>query len=156
MFLKDLLRNLPLVAAGVSWLTAQTLKPLLYWLINREWDWRWLYSPGGMPSAHSAAFGALATAIGLREGVDSSAFAIALATAIVVLYDAAGVRQSASQQARVLNQILTELFSGRPIGQEQLKELIGHTPFEVLVGTGLGIGVAVLLACMRHNLAPLP
>ena len=156
MFLKDLLRNLPLVAAGVSWLATQTLKPLLYWLINREWDWRWLYSPGGMPSSHSAAFGALATAIGLREGVDSSAFAIALATAIVVLYDAAGVRQSASQQARVLNQILTELFSGRPIGQEQLKELIGHTPFEVLVGTGLGIGVAVLLACMRHNLAPLP
>ena len=156
MFLKDLLRNLPLVAAGVSWLATQTLKPLLYWLINREWDWRWLYSPGGMPSAHSAAFGALATAVGLREGVGSSTFAIALVTAIVVLYDAAGVRQSVSQQARVLNQMLTELFSGRPIGQEQLRELIGHTPFEVLVGTGMGIGVAVLLACMCHNLALLP
>ena len=98
-----------------------------------------------MPSAHSAAFGALATAVGLREGVDSSTFAIALVTTIVVLYDAAGVRQSASQQARVLNQILTELFSGRPIGQEQLKELFGHTPFEVLVGTGMGVGIAILL-----------
>jgi len=146
MFLRDLLWNLPLVAAGVSWMAAQTLKPLLYWLFSREWNWSWLYSPGGMPSAHSAAVGALATAVGLREGVGSSAFAIALVTAIVVLYDAAGVRQSVSRQARVLNQMLTELFSGRPIGQEQLKELIGHTPFEVLVGTGLGVGVALVLA----------
>ncbi|MHA1215787.1 MAG: divergent PAP2 family protein [Candidatus Thorarchaeota archaeon] len=156
MFLRDLLWNLPLVAAGVSWLAAQTLKPLLYWLVNRKWDWRWLYSPGGMPSAHSAAFGALATAVGLQDGVGSSTFAISLVTAIVVLYDAAGVRQSASQQARVLNQILTELFSGRPIGQEQLKELIGHTPFEVLVGAGLGAGLATLLAYQCHSLALSP
>jgi len=146
MFLRDLLRNLPLVAAGIAWLTAQTLKPLLHWAMNQEWDHRWFYSAGGMPSAHSAAFGALAAAVGLCEGLDSSAFSIALTTAIVVLYDAAGVRQSASQQARVLNQMLAELFRGRPIGQEQLKELIGHTPFEVLVGAGLGIGIAFLLA----------
>ncbi len=140
-----LLGNQALVAAGVSWLVAQVLKPVLYWIARRKWDWRWLFSPGGMPSAHSAAFASLATAVGLREGWGTSAFAIAVTTAIVVLYDAAGVRRSASIQARILNQMLEELFSGRPIAQSHLRELIGHTPFEVLVGAALGIGTAFLL-----------
>ena len=98
-----------------------------------------------MPSSYSAAVSALATAIAISEGLDSAAFAIALVTALVVLYDAAGVRRAASIQANVLNQILTELFSGRPIAQTHLRELIGHTPFEVLVGAGLGVGIALVL-----------
>ena len=98
-----------------------------------------------MPSAHSAVVAALATAVGLREGLDTSAFAIALVIAVVVLYNAAGVRRSAGEQARVPNQILEELFSGRPIAEEHLRELIGHTPFKVLVGAMLGIGLALLL-----------
>jgi len=147
MSLQELLRNQVLMTAGVSWLAAQLLKPVLYWITKREWDWHWLFSPGGMPSAHSAAVASLATAVGLGEGLDSAAFAIAVVTAIVVLYDAAGVRRAASIQARILNQILDELFSGRPIGQTHLRELIGHTPFEVIVGAALGIGVALFLLC---------
>jgi len=145
MFLLDLFHNRSLVAAGASWLAAQGVKPVLYRITKRKWDWHWLFSSGGMPSAHSAAVAALATAVGLHEGLDTSVFAIALVTAIVVLYDAAGVRRAASMQARILNQILTELFSGRPIAQTHLREFIGHTPFEVLVGAALGVGLTLLL-----------
>jgi hypothetical protein len=98
-----------------------------------------------MPSSHSAAVSALATSVGISEGLDSIAFAIALVIALVVVYDAAGVRRAAGVQANILNQILTELFSGRPIAQTRLRELIGHTPFEVLVGAALGVGIALLL-----------
>ena len=145
MFVLDLLRNRHLVAAGVSWLSAQAVKPMLYWITTRRWDWHWLYRSGGMPSSHSAAVSSLATAIGMSEGLDSAAFAIAMVTALVVLYDAAGVRRAASMQANVLNQILTELFRGRPIAQTRLRELIGHTPFGVLVGAALGVGIALVL-----------
>ena len=103
------------------------------------------FTSGGMPSSHSAAVSALATGIAISEGLDSAAFAISLVTALVVLYDAAGVRRAAGVQANILNQILTELFSGRPIAQTRLRELIGHTPFEVLVGAALGVGIALLL-----------
>ncbi len=145
MPLRELLRNRHLMAVAVAWCSAQVLKPALYWMTRRRWDWRRMYNPGGMPSAHTAAIAALATAVGLLEGVNSALFAVALITAIVVSYDAAGVRRSAGLQAKVLNQILEELFSGRPIAQEHLRELIGHTPFEVLVGAALGIGVSFLL-----------
>jgi acid phosphatase family membrane protein YuiD len=145
MALQDLLQNRPLVAAAVSWLAGQVVKPGLYWITQRRWDWHWLYRSGGMPSSHSAAVTALATSMALSEGLDSSAFAIALVIAFVVLYDAAGVRRAAGVQANILNQILTELFQGRPIAQTRLRELIGHTPFEVLVGAVLGIAIALLL-----------
>jgi acid phosphatase family membrane protein YuiD len=85
--------------------SAQAVKPVLYCVTKRIWDWRWLFTSGGMPSSHSAAVSALATGIAVSEGLDS-AFAIALVTALVVLYDAAGVRRAASIQANVLNQIL--------------------------------------------------
>jgi len=142
--LRDLFRNHHLLVAGASWLAAQIIKPVLYWITKRSWDWSWLWTAGGMPSSHSAAVSALATAVGLSEGLDSAAFAIALVTAIVVLYDAAGVRRATSIQARILNQILTELFSGRPIAQTRLRELLGHTPFEVLVGATMGVSIALL------------
>jgi hypothetical protein len=98
-----------------------------------------------MPSSHASAVSALTTAVALGEGLDSTAFAISLVTAIIVLYDAAGVRRAASIQARILNQILDELFSGKPIAQTRLRELLGHTPFEVVVGAVLGVSVALLL-----------
>lgn len=145
MLLRELLRNTPLLYVAVAWSLAQGSKPVVYWFTRRKWDWHWLYSPGGMPSSHSAAVSSLATAVGLREGLNSSVFAVAVVTAVVVLYDAAGVRRAASIQAHILNQILKELFSGHPIGQEHLKELIGHTPFEVLVGTLLGVSTSLLL-----------
>ena len=145
MYLQALLRNRHLLAVAVAWSAAQILKPIIYWAVNRKWDWRWFLTAGGMPSAHSAAVSALTMATALIDGLGSAAFAIAFVTAVVVLYDAAGVRRSAGQQAHVLNQILEELFSGRPIAEEHLRELIGHTPFEVLAGAVLGAIISFLV-----------
>ena len=145
MFWQMLARNRYLWPVLAAWITTQVSKPLIYRLTHGRWDWHWLYRPGGMPSAHSAAFAALAASVGLIDGLDSATFAIAVITAIVVLYDAAGVRRSAGIQARILNQILEELFSGRPIAQEHLREFIGHTPFEVLVGALLGVSFALVM-----------
>lgn len=145
MDLQALLSNRHLWAVAAAWSAAQILKPLIYWAVNRKWDWRWLLTAGGMPSAHSAACTALATSTALLDGLGSPTFAVAIVFTIVVLYDAAGVRRSAGDQARVLNQILEELFSGRPIAEEHLRELIGHTPFEVLIGAALGVGAALLI-----------
>lgn len=145
MLMRELLRNRHLIVVAVAWFLAQGSKPVIYRVTQHKWDWHWLFSSGGMPSAHSAAFASLAAAVGILEGFDSAIFAIAVVTAIVVLYDAAGVRRSAGEQAKVLNQILEELFSGRPIAEEHLRELIGHTPFEVLMGATLGVTVSTLM-----------
>jgi len=92
-----------------------------------------------MPSSHSALVCALATGAALQDGLGSTTFAICVALAMIVMYDAAGVRQAASQQARILNQIIDEMFQGHPISEERLKELLGHTRFQVIVGAAMGI-----------------
>jgi acid phosphatase family membrane protein YuiD len=97
-----------------------------------------LTSAAGMPSSHSAMVIALATGIAIRDGSGSNLFAVALALALIVMYDAAGVRRAASIQARILNQIIDELFQGHPISETHLRELLGHTPIEVLAGAALG------------------
>ncbi len=91
-----------------------------------------------MPSSHSAMVVSLATGIAIRDGSGSNLFALALALAVIVMYDAAGVRRAASIQARILNQIIDELFQGHPISETRLRELLGHTPIEVLAGAALG------------------
>ncbi|TMC51391.1 MAG: divergent PAP2 family protein [Chloroflexi bacterium] len=131
------------MAAAWAWAVAQTLKVLFYSMRERRVNLRWLVTMGGMPSSHSATVAGLATAVGLREGVRSTPFAIALAFALVVMYDAAGVRRAAMTQARILNQIVDELFQGHPISETRLRELLGHTPVEVFVGAILGIAIAI-------------
>jgi acid phosphatase family membrane protein YuiD len=129
-----------LAACGI----AQGLKVPVELLKHGKVNVRSLVSTGGMPSAHSALVGALATGVGLQSGWDSQAFAIACIFAIIVMYDAAGVRQAAGKQARVLNQIIDEMFTDKmDLAQERLKELLGHTPVQVLVGLILGISIAV-------------
>lgn len=120
----------------------QLFKFLYEWLLRRDFDFRVLTRSGGMPSSHSALVTGLATAVGFREGFQSTLFALSVVLAVIVMYDATGVRQSAGQQARVLNQIVRELFSGQPVSEEELKELIGHTPIEVFVGALVGIAYA--------------
>ncbi len=95
-----------------------------------------------MPSSHSALVTALTTGLGIQEGFDSAIFALAVVFSLVVMYDAAGVRRAAGKQARVLNAIIEDL-NRRQLHPERLRELLGHTPFEVLVGALLGIIVAV-------------
>ena len=86
-----------------------------------------------------------ATATGRVTGIESAAFAISLVLAAIVMYDAAGVRRAVSIQARILNQMIDEAFEGKPFAEKRLRELIGHTPIQVIVGGLLGIGVALVI-----------
>jgi uncharacterized protein len=112
---------------------------------NRKLDINVLVTTGGMPSAHSALVTALAAGIGQTLGWASSEFAVAVVFAIIVMYDAAGVRQAAGKQARILNQMIDELFHEHPnFNGDRLKELLGHTPVQVIVGSALGITISWL------------
>lgn len=136
------LANDALIASLLGWALAQFLKVVTYRISSGRLDFRMWTSAGGMPSSHSAFVAGLATAVALLDGVQSSLFATTVVFASIVMYDASGVRQAASQQARILNQIVEELFAGHPISEERLKELLGHTPIQVLVGAILGILVS--------------
>ena len=137
--------NYVLVVALLACFTAQGIKLIVELIKNRKINFRYLITTGGMPSAHSALVGALATGIGQTMGWSSPDFAIACLFAVIVMYDAAGVRQAAGKQARLLNQIVDELFQEEHnLNEERLKELLGHTPFQVLVGLSLGISISML------------
>ena len=145
---EQVLHNQILLISLLACFTAQGLKALIELIRDGKVSLRYLVSSGGMPSAHSALVGALATGVGLQVGWSSSEFAIAALFAVIVMYDAAGVRQAAGKQARILNQIIDEMFQeGKEFNEERLKELIGHTPFQVLVGLSLGIGIDMVLLC---------
>ncbi|CCH98521.1 divergent PAP2 family protein [Microcystis aeruginosa] len=145
---EQVLHNQILLVSLLACFTAQGLKALIELIRDGKVSLRYLVSSGGMPSAHSALVGALATGVGLQMGWSSAEFAIAALFAVIVMYDAAGVRQAAGKQARILNQIIDEMFQeGKEFNEERLKELIGHTPFQVLVGLSLGIGIALVLLC---------
>jgi acid phosphatase family membrane protein YuiD len=140
-----LLDNRILVAAFLAWLVAQVSKTIYELIRQRKLNVGRLVSSGGMPSSHSALVTGLATATGRVEGIGSAMFAIALVLAAIVMYDAAGVRRAVSIQARILNQMIDEAFQGKPFAEKRLRELIGHTPFQVFVGGLLGIGIGLLL-----------
>lgn len=128
-------------ALGAAFL-AQFLKVVTYFARERKLNFRHMVESGGMPSSHSALVVALATMVGLREGWNSALFAVATVFAMVVMYDAAGVRQAAGKQARILNRIVEELWATQTVSEERLKELLGHTPRQVLAGAFLGFLVA--------------
>jgi uncharacterized protein len=140
-----LLDNRVLVAAFVAWAVAQISKTIIDLFQQRKLVLSRLVSSGGMPSSHSALVTGLATATGRIAGVSSATFAIAVVLASIVMYDAAGVRRAVSIQARILNQMIDEAFQGSPMAEKRLRELIGHTPIQVIVGGMLGIGVGLLM-----------
>ncbi|MFM2313162.1 MAG: hypothetical protein RLZZ04_2438 [Cyanobacteriota bacterium] len=143
----DILQNQILIVALIACITAQGLKLVIDLVRNHKLNVAYLLSPGGMPSAHSALVGALATSVGLTMGWSGAEFAIACLFAIIVMYDAAGVRQAAGKQAKILNQLIDELFQEKHnLNEERLKELLGHTPFQVLVGLSLGISIAMVFS----------
>jgi acid phosphatase family membrane protein YuiD len=143
--LQDLLNNRPLIAGLLALWLAQFVKvPIGYW-VNRRWEWNLWFSMGGMPSSHSALMVATTLGIGLYYGFNHPAFALGVAITMIVIYDAAGVRRQAGVHAQKLNVLLQELFSGQPISQERLKEMIGHTPRQVFVGSLLGAMIALLV-----------
>lgn len=131
-----------LMMSILAWAIAQFFKIISWAFVSRELNFKRLVEPGGMPSSHSAFVTSLAMGIGIREGFNSSIFALATVFALIVMYDASGVRRAAGKQARVLNAIIEDL-NRRQIHPERLRELLGHTPFEVLVGALLGIIIAI-------------
>ena len=142
--MKELLANEVLWAAVIANVVAQGLKLVVYYLLDRRWSWERLLESGGMPSSHSAMVTALATGVGLTAGLDSVAFAMALVFAMIVMYDATGIRRAAGQQAELLNDLVEELRTVLHEGFKPtpLKELLGHTYLEVLMGALLGVAVA--------------
>jgi uncharacterized protein len=142
-FSNSIIHNHVLLVALMACLIAQVSKLIVEVIKNRKLNVRVLVTTGGMPSSHSAFVAALATGVGQTMGWDSPDFAIATIFAIIVMYDAAGVRQAVGKQARILNQIIDEYFkeSGK-FNEDRLKELLGHTPFQVFVGLGMGIAIA--------------
>ncbi|ACK69070.1 acid phosphatase/vanadium-dependent haloperoxidase related [Gloeothece citriformis PCC 7424] len=142
---QHIFENRVLLVSILACLSAQGLKVIIELIRDGKINLRYLMTTGGMPSAHSALVGALATGVGLTVGWASPDFAIACLFAVIVMYDAAGVRQAAGKQARILNQIIDEFFhDGHNFNEERLKELLGHTPFQVLVGLALGVGITLM------------
>ncbi|MBI4732254.1 MAG: divergent PAP2 family protein [Chloroflexi bacterium] len=142
MNFKVILENYMLWTALAAWFLAQALKIPFDYFQNRRWDWALFFAAGGMPSSHSALVTSTALAAGLYHGFDSPIFALAVAVAMVVVYDATGVRRQAGMQAKKINVMVEELLKGHPISQQQLREVIGHTPLEAIGGMLLGLVVA--------------
>lgn len=143
--LGDLAANHILWAAVIGWLVAQLIKVVRSLIQTRKLDVSSLTASGGMPSSHSALVTATATAAARVSGLRSPEFAIAAVVAGIVMYDAAGVRLAVSMQARILNHMIDDFFHERGLQTKRLRELIGHTPTEVLVGALLGILVGLVL-----------
>jgi uncharacterized protein len=141
--LKELFQNDVLRATLTAWIVAQTIKVLLAVRRQNRFDFRWFLDTGGMPSAHSAGVSALAVGFGLSTGFHTAGFAVAFMFALVTMFDAQGVRRSAGRQAIVLNKILDELYFRGQVSEERLRELLGHTPIQVLVGSLIGCWIAL-------------
>ncbi|XP_004287967.1 PREDICTED: uncharacterized protein LOC101298932 [Fragaria vesca subsp. vesca] len=138
--------NLALVSAFLACAVAQFLKLFTSWYKDGRWDSKRMLDSGGMPSSHSALVTALTVAVGLDQGTGGAAFALALVLALIVMYDATGVRLHAGRQAELLNQILCELPPEHPLSTVRpLRDSLGHTPVQVVAGAILGCVVAFLM-----------
>src|SRR6056297_1158439 len=138
-------QNTTIWVALSSWLAAQAMKMIVTFVESRRIDFAALVSTGGMPSAHSAMVCGLATSVGLQAGFGTPLFATTLAFAIVVMFDAQSVRRAAGLQAKLLNQIVDELFRNHNLSEQKLAELLGHTRLEVFLGLLTGIFVALAM-----------
>ncbi len=127
-----------------SWVIAQSIKVFIGFVKEKKFDFRWFVGTGGMPSSHSAGASCLSAAVGINYGFDSVNFALAAAFTLVVMFDAQGVRRSAGKQARILNRIMEDIYWKGNIKEGRLRELVGHTPLEVIMGFLLGILIAVI------------
>lgn len=140
--------NRILLIALIAWIVTQAAKVIIYWIVNKKFVLERLFGDGGMPSGHSAVVASLATATGLQCGWDSPIFAVAAILAVIVMHDATGVRQETGKQAKVINDIV-KMLEARGRGEltpaETLKEFVGHTGPQVLVGALGGIVIAVVM-----------
>lgn len=139
----DLMSNSCLWCTLLAWFLAQALKIPTHALTERKWDLKYFLSPGGMPSSHTAGVVALTIMVGAIEGCGSAFFAICVTFGAIVMYDAAGVRRETGRQGAAINEILRKvMIDGNPISDDELKEIVGHSPFEVAMGALTGVIVA--------------
>jgi len=141
---KALLKNFTFVAVVISWFLAQSIKVILYRMSEGKLNLWHFFEAGGMPSAHSASVVALTLGIGLTQGWNSPLFTISLVFALIVMYDATGVRRAAGKQAEILNKVVDDIYSNGKVRIEKLKEILGHDPIEVVAGAGLAILVTAI------------
>lgn len=142
-YLQQLAANSVLLTALIGWFAAQALKIVLSW--DKKLDFKRFIGSGGMPSSHASFVMSLTMAVGFENGFDSAAFAISAVVSFVVMYDAAGIRRSAGQQAAILNKLVESVVKADfPGTEKKLKELLGHTPIEVFGGAILGIIIAII------------
>ena len=142
--MKEILGNKCLVIPLVVWFVIQAFKTIFDLCKNRRLDVKRIMGAGGMPSSHSAVVTSVATLIGKEYGFGSGIFALSVAFAFIVMYDAAGIRRAAGKQAVILNKILETPGLTSVQVQEKLVELLGHTPIQVFVGAIIGIVVGVI------------
>lgn len=139
------LTNRVFLAWFFACLISQLTKITLGTIRQRRFDFRWFVGTGGMPSTHAAGVTALSTAVGQQVGVGSALFAATLVFTVITLFDAQGVRRWSGRQAQILNKMLEDIYFKRRIQETRLKELLGHTPIEVLVGMGVGLITAIVV-----------
>ncbi len=147
----DIFSNACFWACFWAWTIAQSVKMLCGLYRTRRLDFSYLVSTGGMPSAHSAFATGLATSVGLVAGFDSPITIVAMAFAVITMFDASTVRHAAGQQARILNDIIEELFKEHHLSEVKLKELLGHTRLEVLLGAVIGILTALMVVTISEG-----
>jgi len=135
-----------IMIALITLMFNQTVKLIIFYAVEKKLDFGRFFGAGGMPSTHSALAMSVAVSIGYREGWDTSIFALAIAITIIVMADAAGVRRATGEQAKVLNKIIIEFIEEIKIKDRRLREFIGHTPFEVIVGAFIGFAIATIIS----------
>lgn len=140
----QIIKNKILMTTLSAWVVAQIIKVTLGIIREKKFDFKWFVGTGGMPSSHTAGASCLATSVGLEYGFNSIYFALAASFAIVVMFDAQGVRRASGRQARILNKVMEDIYWQGRIKENRLRELIGHTPFEVIIGFLLGVIIAFL------------
>lgn len=144
-FFPEFFHNRILLSTLTVWFLAQSTKVVLGYFKEKRFNFRWLIGTGGMPSSHAAGASALATSVGLTYGFDSALFAIAASFALVTMFDAQGVRRATGQQATILNKMMDDMYWKGQIEEKRLKELVGHTPIQVLAGFLFGVTCAIIL-----------
>ncbi len=137
-----ILSNKPLIIDLIAWALAQALKVPIEYLKTRQWNWALLFRAGGMPSSHASLIAGVTHAVGLYYGFTTPLFALCFVIAMIVIYDATGIRRQAGKHAEIINRMIIDLASGHPLKEEELKEVLGHTPIEAFFGTLLGIIIA--------------
>jgi len=143
-FFLEIFRNKIFLTTLSAWLIAQSIKVTIGVFRQRKFDFRWFVGTGGMPSSHASGASCLAAALGLQYGFDSAYFALGASFAIVVMFDAQGVRRASGRQARILNKVMDDIYWQGKIEEGRLRELIGHTPIEVIAGFLLGVAIAII------------